>query len=259
MSGLNKALIQDIIIRMLQLALESRTPRRAFLLTTALTLPVAALGGRLFKAAEAAEMAAPDLATYQPGFFSAAEWKFVLAACDRLIPADAEGPGALETNVPVFIDQEMQGSFGQGSTWYLEGESLPDASPLMGYQLTLPPNEVYRRGIRATEAFCLKTHGKSFDALDAKTRDDVLGKLEKGQIRFADFGEPVVRAGHFFGFLLQNTREGYLSDPMYGGNKGMAAWKMINFPGARASFLEWVGQHNVRYPLGPVSLKGERA
>ena len=46
---------------------------------------------------------------------------------------------------------------------------------------------------------------------------------------------------------------------MYGGNKGMAAWKMINFPGARASFLEWVGQHNVRYPLGPVSIMGERA
>jgi gluconate 2-dehydrogenase gamma chain len=25
-------------------------------------------------------------------------------------------------------------------------------------------------------------------------------------------------------------REGFLADPIYGGNKGMAAWKMIGFP-----------------------------
>ncbi|MBE9603794.1 gluconate 2-dehydrogenase subunit 3 family protein [Acetobacteraceae bacterium H6797] len=244
---------------MLHLALASGTPRRAFLLTTALTLPVAALGGKLLRAADAAEMAAPSLDAYRPGFFTAPEWKFIVAACDRLIPADEEGPGALQTNVPVFIDQEMQGDYGTGAKLYLEGPFHPDASPLFGYQLNLPPNEVYRRGIKAADAFCQKTYQKSFDALDAKTRDEVLTKLEKGQVNFAEFGETVVKAPLFFSFLLQNTKEGYLSDPMYGGNKGMAAWKMINFPGARASFLEWIGQHNVRYPLGPVSIKGERA
>ncbi len=31
--------------------------------------------------------------------------------------------------------------------------------------------------------------------------------------------------------LLQNTKEGYFSDPIYGGNKDMGAWKMIGFPG----------------------------
>ena len=46
---------------------------------------------------------------------------------------------------------------------------------------------------------------------------------------------------------------------MYGGNKGMKAWIAIGFPGARASFTEWVKQHNVPYPLGPVSLLGESA
>ncbi|MWL74804.1 gluconate 2-dehydrogenase subunit 3 family protein, partial [Escherichia coli] len=59
--------------------------------------------------------------------------------------------------------------------------------------------------------------------------------------------------------LLSDTKHGYLADPMYGGNKGMKAWIAIGFPGARASYLEWVKQHNIPYPLGPVSIKGERA
>ncbi|MEG3002313.1 MAG: gluconate 2-dehydrogenase subunit 3 family protein, partial [Comamonas sp.] len=49
------------------------------------------------------------------------------------------------------------------------------------------------------------------------------------------------------------------ADPVHGGNHGMQSWKYIGFPGARASYAEWVGQHNVKYPLGPVSIKGERA
>ena len=36
-------------------------------------------------------------------------------------------------------------------------------------------------------------------------------------------------------------------------------WVAIGFPGARAAYTEWVDQHNVKYPLGPVSLSGKRA
>ena len=237
------------------------TLRRHFLLSTAIALPAATLGASFLRlpAAEAAERLAPALDSYKPVFFSGDEWDFVKAACDRLIPADAEGPGALEANVPVFIDQELNGSYGQAADWYMEGPFQPDAPALMGYQLSYTPQEIYRRGIRATGAFCQKTYQKGFEALDADTRDAVLTKLQRGEIHFPDFGEPQLKAAEFFSFLLGNTKEGYLSDPMYGGNKGMAAWRMINFPGARASFLEWVGQHDVRYPLGPVSILGERA
>jgi gluconate 2-dehydrogenase gamma chain len=38
----------------------------------------------------------------------------------------------------------------------------------------------------------------------------------------------------------------------------MKAWIAIGFPGARASYVEWVTQHNVKYPLGPVSISGLR-
>jgi len=60
----------------------------------------------------------------------------------------------------------------------------------------------------------------------------------------------------FFGFLLQNTKEGYFSDPIHGGNKNAAAWAMIGFPGARADYLDWVGRPGERYPLPPVTIAG---
>ncbi|WP_425964153.1 gluconate 2-dehydrogenase subunit 3 family protein [Rhizobium nepotum] len=63
----------------------------------------------------------------------------------------------------------------------------------------------------------------------------------------------------FFPLLLQNTKEGYFADPIYGGNHGMQAWIYIGFPGARAAYTEWISRHNVPYPLGPVSISGERA
>ena len=204
-------------------------------------------------------MAAPAIETYKPAFFANHEWRFILAACDRLIPADDVGPGALEANVPVFIDHELNGSYGKAEDWYMQGPFDPKASALMGYQLPYSPQEIYRRGIAAVGTYAQQTYQKPFEELDAETRDDVLTKLEQNRVDFAAFGEPVLKASTFFDFLLTNTREGYLSDPMYGGNKGMGAWKMIGFPGARASFLEWVGQHNVKYPLGPVSILGERA
>lgn len=78
--------------------LEKPTTRRKFLLGALLALPVSDLLLKGVTAAQAAEMAAPELADYKPIFFSASEWQFILAATDRLIPAGGSGkaPGALE-------------------------------------------------------------------------------------------------------------------------------------------------------------------
>jgi gluconate 2-dehydrogenase gamma chain len=56
--------------------------------------------------------------------------------------------------------------------------------------------------------------------------------------------------------LLQNTKEGYFSDPIYGGNKDMAAWTMIGFPGAHYNYKDWVPRHGERVTIAPVGLKG---
>ncbi len=203
----------------------------------------------------AAQQPPVPLDQYKAEFFDAAEWAFVMAATARLIPSDGDGPGALETRVPVFIDREMAGAFGLAATWYMEGPHVPDAAPLFGYQSPLAPAQVYRGGIAAFNEWCNSEQGAAFADLDAGKQDAALTALEAGKVPL----DPELR--DFFSLLLQNTKEGYFADPRYGGNYGMAAWVYIGFPGARASFLEWTdpAKDNVPYPLGPVSIAGERA
>ncbi len=44
----------------------------------------------------------------------------------------------------------------------------------------------------------------------------------------------------FFEQLIKDTQQGFFADPIYGGNRDMAAWKMIGFPGARYDYRDWV-------------------
>lgn len=199
-----------------------------------------------------AQTATVPLSDFQPVFFTADEWKFVMAATDRLIPADGDGPGALDTRVPVFIDGQMAGPFGQAADWYMQGPHDPNAPAQLGYQSPLTPAEVYRAGIAELNAWCQDNHSAVFAELDKDTKDKVLTALEKGEIKLAS-----TQGASLFGLLLQNTKEGYFADPIYGGNHEMAAWQYIGFPGARASFREWVGIEKP-YPLGPVSISGKR-
>ncbi|MHB2054089.1 gluconate 2-dehydrogenase subunit 3 family protein [Pantoea dispersa] len=241
--------------------LEKPTTRRKFLLGSLLALPLSDLVLKGLTAAQAAEMAAPDLADYKPIFFSAEEWQFILAATDRLIPAGGNGkaPGALETNVPIFIDQQLH-SPEFGAEIYLQGPFDVHAPATMGYQIPFTPQQMYRTGIKLVEQWTQSTYHKAFTQLTLAEKDAVLTRVNKNDgIDFAALGEPNLKASQFFSQLLSDTKHGYLADPMYGGNKGMKAWIAIGFPGARASFTEWVKQHNVPYPLGPVSLMGERA
>lgn len=226
----------------------TRTTRRNFLAGTAAGAALSAMA--LQARAQAANE--PPLNRYQPEYLTAPEFAFVMAATARLIPSDGDGPGALEARVPVFIDRELAGDFGTAADLYMEGPFHPQADAKLGPQSPLTPAEIYRDGIAAFDAWCADTHGGDFADLDADAQDAALTSLSKGEVPL----DAEVR--EFFPLLLQNTREGYFSDPQYGGNAGMEAWVYIGFPGARASFYEWVGRDEV-YPLGPVDIAGERA
>ncbi|MGO2507882.1 MAG: gluconate 2-dehydrogenase subunit 3 family protein [Vibrio hibernica] len=231
--------------------LSQNDSRRKFLKGAAIAISATAVGPGLIYPAFSQPLNI-NLTKYKPIYFTAEEWSFILAATDRLIPQDENGPGAIETNVPVFIDMQMQDSFGKASDWYMRPPFIP-SKPEMGYQSPLTPAQVYRKGIKATDTYCQDKYHSPFFKLTENEKDTVLSHLQSGDIVFTD-----VSASQFFDFLLQNTKEGYFSDPIHGGNKNLASWKMIGFPGARASFKEWVNYPNVKYPLGPVSIDGER-
>jgi gluconate 2-dehydrogenase gamma chain len=229
--------------------------RRTILMASAAAVPLASVP--LYRAAHADGLEGVTLQQYQPVFFSAAEWTFILAACDRLIPAEGRGPGALETNVPVFIDQQLHN--GLGDDVYLAGPHPADPPATLGFQGALTPQQAYRLGIKLAQQHAQQKHGKPFEQLGAVDKDALLTALQKNEISFAELGEPALKASSFFNQLLGDSKNGYLADPMYGGNKDMKAWVAIGFPGARAAFTEWVDVHNVKYPLGPVSVSGKRA
>jgi len=184
-------------------------------------------------------------------WFTDAEAAFVSAAVARLIPADDLGPGALEAGVPTFIDRQLAGAYGRGERWYMQGPWSPGL-PTQGYQTRLTPAGMYRAAIKAIDAAVVReSRGASFAKLAAADQDAFLHRLEKGEVALDG-----VDAKGFFAQLLQNTFEGFWSDPIYGGNKDMAGWKLIGFPGARYDNSEFVAQHGQKYPLPPVGLAG---
>lgn len=186
---------------------------------------------------------------YKPTYFSAQEWITLNALVDRLIPADAQGPGAIEAGVAEFIDLQMNQPYGFGALWYMRGPFAKDATPLMGYQLEFSPRTLYRSALAGFDKAVIARHNKPFHDLDDAAKDALIGELEHGKLMTGD-----VPPADFFAQLLQNTHEGYFCDPKHGGNKHMDAWRMINFPGARADYADWVEQYGKRYPLPPVSI-----
>lgn len=223
--------------------------RRGFLKASVASVAVAGI-------ATNAKAQAPEpvpLDQYSREYLNADEWAFVMAAVARLIPSEGDGPGAIETRVPVFIDRQLAGDYGNAAYWYMEGPHMPDAPAERGWQTPLTPAELYRQAIPVFDVWCQKTHGKAFADLAPDQQDAALTALEKAEVGLAP------ELSLFFTTLLANTKEGYFADPIHGGNHGMQAWVHIGFPGARGAFREWPTRHNVPYPLGPVSISGERA
>jgi gluconate 2-dehydrogenase gamma chain len=185
-------------------------------------------------------------------FFTPIEVALVDAAVARLIPDDPVGPGAVEAGVTFFLDRQLAGRFGRGDHYFLGGP-WPKGTPEQGYQSRLTPAQLYRAALAAIDRYAGATfNGAAFSKLPTADQDKVMKALESGEIQL-DSG---VDSKTFFAMLLQNTKEGYFSDPIYGGNKDMAAWKMIGFPGAHYDYKEWVSRHGERVPYPTVGFKG---
>jgi gluconate 2-dehydrogenase gamma chain len=131
----------------------------------------------------------------------------------------------------------------------------PKGQETQGYQSRLSPAGLYRAAIAAIDKQAEAKHdGKAFAALTADDQDAILKELESGKMTLEG-----ADAKTFFKTLLLNTKEGMFSDPIYGGNKDMAGWKMLGFPGARYNYRDWVGRHGEHYDEPPVGLAGRPA
>jgi gluconate 2-dehydrogenase gamma chain len=165
-------------------------------------------------------------------FFTAQEAKVIIAACERIFPADESGPGATQAGVMVYIDRQLAGPYGTDQYRYTK-RPFADSAPGPGYQGGETPRETYRAGIPQL--------GTDFAARDGAKQDARLKAVEKT---------------HFFQLLRQHTIEGMFCDPMHGGNAGLIGWQLLGYPGPQMSYRAQMGQYNgVAYRPKPQSLQ----
>ena len=182
-------------------------------------------------------------------FFTLQEAATVEALVDRLIPPDPETPGGKDCGCAVFIDRQLAGPYGRNEALYMMGP-FQEGSKQQGPQSPDTIAQQYRKALAALEVVCRsKFGGKSFAALSDDQKDGVIKGLEDGSFKLEGFD-----AKTFFAQILTDTRNGFLADPIYGGNRNLAAWKMIGFPGAHYDYRDWIDRHNQRVALPVVGI-----
>lgn len=190
-----------------------------------------------------------------PRFFSDDQRAVVAAMMARIIPSD-DGPGATEAGAIDFLERYLSG------VDYIYAK--PDGSgfeTLTGKRLSAWKQRVdairkkYVDGVaeveRLSEALC----GSNFASLSSVDQDRVLRHIERpgtaGITPADDPGEDLAGPSteielqmsrqdeelDFFPLVIAHTRQGFYSDPIYGGNRDHVGWKTIGFPGP-ASMME---------------------
>jgi len=131
---------------------------------------------------------------------TAAESEILESFCARLIPTDANGPGAKEARAARYIDRALGGAFKSS-------------------------RESYRSGLMRLDQRARLSKGVSFASLAPEAQDVILTEVEKS--------DPA-----FFGLVQQHTIQGTFCDPYYGGNADFVGWNMISYPGIRLTVSE---------------------
>ena len=134
---------------------------------------------------------------------TATEADLLEAIVARLIPSDANGPGATEARAAHYIDRALGGA--------LAGSKA-----------------AYTAGLAALDRYSRSSRGKAFTELSATDQDSVLIDVETG----AATGFTGSSA-QFFALVLNHTHQGTFGDPYYGGNANFVGWDLIGHPGIR--------------------------
>jgi gluconate 2-dehydrogenase gamma chain len=213
----------------------SALARRGFLAGAA-TIPIAAsaeaqpAAGPRPAAAPAAAAAPPLPDGYQ--FFGVEEGAMVEAMVDHMWPADDLTPSGTDLGIAVYIDRQLAGAFGQGDRLYMQGP-WRRGTPQHGWQVPMTPAVLFRAGLAAADAACrARFANRPFDRLSAEEKEAFLADLAAGRV-----GSPRVNLGFWFNALVYPLFvEGAFSDPIYGGNRDKAAWRMIGYPGLPAVY-----------------------
>lgn len=142
----------------------------------------------------------------KPTALTEEERRLLAAIADRIFPS-TDTPGAVEIGAVDYIEIALAGDYA-----------------------ALAP--LYRQGLRALSRYCARQFHKTFLALGEAEKDAVLRAFEAGApVSFR-------RAAEFFETLRYHVLEGLFCEPQYGGNKDMAGWRLVDFPGQQFGYAD---------------------
>ena len=134
------------------------------------------------------------------------EARTLAVIADRIFPK-TDTPGAVEIGVLNYIETALAGDYA-----------------------SLVP--LYRQGIDAVNRHSRAQYGAAFADLSDCQRDGILVDFEAGRV--ATFK----KAAEFFETVRYHVLEGVFCEPHYGGNKDMAGWRLVNFPGQQFGYAD---------------------
>jgi gluconate 2-dehydrogenase gamma chain len=140
-------------------------------------------------------------------FFNDDDSRTIIALSERLMPGAPGKPGATDAGVLNYIDLALSGVYAD-------------------------QQDFYRRGVAQLDAHSTKAYGKPFRSITAAQQDETITALERDKA--PEFVWPTAQA--FFNTVRTHTMEGMFADPIYGGNKDFAGWRLVGFPGAQPIF-----------------------
>jgi gluconate 2-dehydrogenase gamma chain len=179
------------------------------------------------------------------------EAAFLTAVVDAFIPADDLSPSGSDCGIVVFIDRQLAGAYGAGARLYQDGPFQPSSGqPQFGPQSPLAPLPFIQLGIAELDTFSSAQRGARVSQLAKSELEELLRDLEAGEVAL-----PRIDARGFFAALLQLSMEGFFSDPIYGGNRGKASWRMLGYPGLPATYAKAIKDYRGRrYQAEPRSI-----
>ena len=133
---------------------------------------------------------------------SAGEASTLDALFEQLFPADESGPGASAIGVVQYLDRALSG---------------PYAHHL----------ETYRLAVYALDAESERRFGKPFAGAEVVQQRELIEALERNSAPSFQ----AVEAKAFFELVRSHLQEGLFSDPVYGGNRDKAGWRVLGHPG----------------------------
>ena len=196
---------------------------------------------------------APQVGHLQTGFLALnpVEQGTLEAVAETMIPTDANGPGAKEAGVIYFIDRQLASDYGNNANVYTDGPFVPAnqsgpitvdgilypagsavAYPNDGIYLNYPFNmrEFWRRGLEFLDSYAKTAYGAGVASLTGVQQGQVLQDLWNNKP--TNFQGPTPQ--EFFVELHFMVWSGFLTDPLYGGNRGMVGWKLTGFNGTNS-------------------------